>query len=213
MTPYEVRESLQDLPYMSLRQAEILYDFISESKLRTCLELGFYHGVSSAYIAGALQDLGGGHLTTIDLPRAMTLSPNIADILKRLKLDDLVTVYIEPRSYTWRLMRFLEAGMYGHFDFCYIDGGHTWDSTGFALSLVAHLLKPGGWVILDDLDWTLSTSPALSSKSWVQNLPEDEKVTPGVRKVFELLVCKDGRFQGLFEKGQWAFAQKVTLSK
>ncbi|QEE27300.1 class I SAM-dependent methyltransferase [Terriglobus albidus] len=196
---------------MTFAQGRMMHDFILEHRLRRCLELGFYHGVSSAYIAGALQEIDTGHLTTIDIPQALTLSPNINEVLKELQLQDLVTVFIEPRSYTWRLMRFLEAGMYGEFDFCYIDGGHTWDTTGFALSLVAHLLRPGGWVVLDDLDWTLATSPALSLKPSTKAFPEDERTTPGVRKTFELLICKDNRFENAFEKGKWGFAQRTHI--
>jgi predicted O-methyltransferase YrrM len=208
LTPDVVNTSVCGLPYMTLPQAWILYDLITTHKLHNCIELGFHHGVSSCYIAGAIQDSGRGHLTTVDLQAASSLSPHIGDLLARLDLAEWVSVFFEPRSYTWRLMRLLEQGMYGHFDFCYIDGGHNWDNTGFALSLVAHLLKPNGWVVFDDLDWTFEMDHTLASDNRIRALPEDEKITAGVRKVFELLVRKDDRFCNVYERGQWGFAQR-----
>src|SRR5216684_169136 len=81
MRPTDIKDKLGDLPYMRLDQAEQLFSFLRSYDLKTCLELGFYHGVSSAYIAGALQELGTGSLTTIDLEWARQLKPNIYEIL------------------------------------------------------------------------------------------------------------------------------------
>ncbi len=68
----EVQKYVGSLPYMGFAQASRLRDFINEHRLRDCLELGFFHGVSSAYIAGILRARGAGHLTTIDLESAGT---------------------------------------------------------------------------------------------------------------------------------------------
>jgi predicted O-methyltransferase YrrM len=46
-----VHDRVAGLPYMTLSQATRLSEFISSNGIRECLELGFYHGVSSAYIA------------------------------------------------------------------------------------------------------------------------------------------------------------------
>ena len=64
MRPEMVFERIGTLPYMRLEQAIIFYEFVTENRLTNCLELGFFHGVSTAYIAGAIQDLGIGHLTS-----------------------------------------------------------------------------------------------------------------------------------------------------
>ena len=63
----QVHEYLGALPYMTVRQARKLTKFLERHQLRDCLELGFFHGVSSAYIADSLRTRGTGHLTTIDL--------------------------------------------------------------------------------------------------------------------------------------------------
>src|SRR5229473_1255739 len=193
MRPTDIKDKLGDLPYMRLDQAEQLFSFLRSYDLKTCLELGFYHGVSSAYIAGALQELGTGSLTTIDLEWARQLKPNIYEILTNLGLEETVTTYFEPVSYNWRLMKFLEVGMQNSFDFCYIDGGHNWYSTGFAFCLVGRLLRPGGWIIFDDLDWT-HEDPTVRGSEWVSKIPVKERTTAQVRNVFELLVKTDPAF-------------------
>jgi predicted O-methyltransferase YrrM len=171
------------------------------------LELGFYHGVSSAYIAGALEEAGHGHLTTIDLLDARDLKPNIEHVLNNLGLASLVTWHYEPCSYNWRLMRLLQSYSEPAFDLCYIDGGHTWYSTGFGFCLVSRLLKSGGWVIFDDIDWTHENS-TIRETARVKAMPADERSLPQVRLVYDLLVKRDPGFDNFKVDGQWAFARK-----
>jgi predicted O-methyltransferase YrrM len=193
---------------MKLAEAKYLYELIQLHELRSCLELGFYHGVSSAYIAGALQDLGGGSLFTIDRLSAQRLVPNIESVLRSLGLSEFVTYYFEHTSYTWRLMKMIEADYRDKFDLCYIDGGHTWDTTGFAFFLVAKLLKPGGFIIFDDLPWTIKSSHVAHLVKY-KDMPEEEQTTPQVRKVFDLLVREDCRFGAHQIVGRWGIARKV----
>ena len=209
-----VREKFGHLPCMTYKQATKIEEFIKSKNLANCLELGFYHGKSSAFIACILRDLGRGHLTTIDLIEAKNLSPNIVDILSELNISDWVTYYYEPRSHTWRLMKLLEEDLRPRFDFCYIDGGHSWDVTGFGFLLVDRLLVPGGWVLFDDLDFTFSSmvKPSVEKPAWLARMTPQELETPQVRKVWELLVKSHPDYQGFCEDGQWGFAQKKGKS-
>ncbi|MGB6680040.1 MAG: class I SAM-dependent methyltransferase, partial [Candidatus Bathyarchaeia archaeon] len=145
--------------------------------------------MSTCYIAAALEESGGGCITTIDLLSARSLSPNIDQLLELCDLHDvIVTPYFEPTSYTWRLMRFLEQDRPPQFDFCYIDGAHNWFVDGLAFFLVDRLLRVGGWIILDDLDWTYAISPTLHDTDMVKSMVTEERVTPQIRKIYELLV-------------------------
>jgi predicted O-methyltransferase YrrM len=209
MKPSFVRAYLKDLPYMEFEQGQRLFDFILSHKLVNCLELGFYHGVSSAYIAGALHEMGDGQLVTIDTVRAKQLKPNIEELIRGLGLEDFVTYYFEPSSYTWRLMKFLQDPDFEKFDFCYIDGGHTWDTTGFAYFLVSRLLKPGGWILFDDLNWT-HQNPAVRNTPRVKAMAEDERSAAQVRLVYELLVKRDPQFTDFFTEGSWGYAKKQS---
>jgi predicted O-methyltransferase YrrM len=185
----------------------MFYDFVVANGLRTGLELGFFYGVSTAYLAGAIEDVGAGQLTTIDLDSARSRQPNIEWVLSVTGLSHLVQIYYEPRSFNWRLMKMLEEGRHESFDFCYIDGGHTWYDSGFAFCLVERLLKPGGWVVFDDLHYSFRNSDN-RDKPWVKQMPEEEQVTPQVKLVFELLVEANPFFGSFRRLGRFGFAQK-----
>ncbi len=126
--------------------------------------MGFLHGKSSAYLAAILEDLGRGHLTTIDRKAAQEFEPNIFNTLERVGLSHRVTPIFAHRSHTWELCKMIQSGQGPRFDFCYFDGGHTWDVTGFGFVLVDLLLKPGGWILFDDLDWTIAHSLVRKTK-------------------------------------------------
>jgi predicted O-methyltransferase YrrM len=146
--------------------------------------------VSASYIAASLKDNGSGQLTTIDLDSARERDPHIEELLEAAGLLDWVHPIYTPTSYTWELMHMLERQRQGEwlFDFAFIDGAHSWFVDGLAFFLVDKLLKPGAWILFDDLDWTYATSPTLRETDFVRSIPEDERTTPQIGKVFDLLV-------------------------
>lgn len=188
MSIEDTSNELKDLFGMSYGQAKYLERFIKSRNLSDFLELGFAHGVSSCYMATMLKDSGKGHLTTIDLVKAKQRKPNIEELLEKLDLKEYVSVYYEYESYNWRLMHFIEENDKPIFDFCYIDGAHDWNIDGFAFLLVDKLLKPGGWIIFDDVDWTFGSSDSMQNIKRVVDMPDDVKNTPHVAKVFDILV-------------------------
>lgn len=206
----EIREKVEGIPHMSFTQAKVITDVILENQFHNILELGFRHGVSTCYMAGALDDLGGGNITTIDLMSARETEPNIDQLLGSLGLAGFATVFYEPTSYIWRLMKMLEEDPSPKLDFCYIDGAHNWVTDGFAFFLVDRLLKPGGLIIFDDLDWTYESSPSLKNTERVKSMPQDEKSTPQMRKVYELLVTPHPSYGDFMEKDGWAYARKLS---
>ena len=214
MLPEHVALIVGKLPYMQLRDARIFYDLIVSHSLKSALELGFFHGVSSTYLAGALEDSQEpGHLTTIDLLTARDRNPNIQQLLEQAKLQQLVTIFYEEKSFNWRLLEFLREGRREYFDFCYLDGAHTWYDTGFAFCLVERLMAPGGWVVFDDLYFSFRESNN-RDKAWVRKMPEHEQTSQQVRHVFELLV-EDNSDWTNFRRigGRFAFAQKKDSRK
>ena len=204
-----VNENLKDVFGMSFGQAKYMENFIKSKKLSNLLELGFAHGVSSCYFAEILKESGKGHLTTIDLISASYRKPNITELLLKNDLTEYVTVYYEYESYNWRLMRFIEENKKPIFDFCYIDGAHDWNVDGFAFLLVDKLLKPGGWIILDDMDWSFGSSPSMKNLPRVLNMPDDVKNTPHMSKVFDVLIRRHPDYRN-FEVTDfgWGIAQK-----
>lgn len=202
LSPDEIERKVSNLPYMTLKEAKYLTAFLRENRLTKVLELGFFHGVSSCYLAAAMKSQGGRPIVTIDLESAKNRNPTIVDLLQRCDLAEYAEVYFEPSSYNWRLMKFIEEGR--RFDFCYIDGGHDWYNTGFAFFLVDKLIEPGGWILFDDLDWTMEHVNA----PWAMNRPLEERLTPQVRKVWELLVQQHSNYGDFQERGRWGFTRK-----
>lgn len=198
---------------MEPEQGRELMDLIFEHRFQNILELGFRHGTSTCYMAAALDQLGDGAVTTIDLESAKDADPNIEDLLKRLGLRSYVSVYYEPTSYIWRLMKMLDQEEPPQFDFCYIDGAHDWFTDGFAFFLVDRLLQPGGLIIFDDLDWTFIQSRALRKTEMVRQMPEEERTTPQVRRIYELLVKPHPSYHRFVEKEDWAYAWKADSDR
>jgi predicted O-methyltransferase YrrM len=210
-----VRDYVGKVPYMTYVQAQTLDDLFTRHKIRDCLELGFHHGVSSAYMAAILKKNGGGHLTTIDRLAAKTNSPNIEQLLQGLDLEGYVTIHYETVSYNWRLMDLIESPAAPRFDFCYIDGGHRWEPDGFAFFLVEKLLRSGGWILFDDLNHSFFKTysergliPPSGELPKGAGLTEREFRTEQIRKVWDLLVKQHPSFHNFREDERWGFAQK-----
>lgn len=209
LTPEDVATRLGGVGYMSPDRGRLLSSFIRDHHLTSVLELGFAHGGSTCYLASAVGSCGGGSVTSIDLENARARRPTAEELLERCGWRHLVELIYEPTSYTWRLMRFLEQESPPSFDLCFVDGAHRWADDGFAFFLVDRLLAPGGWLIFDDLDWTFDTSPSMRSSEVVAHMPEDERTTAQIRKVYELLVKRQPGYGEFRVDGPWAFARKL----
>lgn len=57
MRLYEIKQEVENIPHMSFTQAKVMTDVILENQFHSILELGFDHGVSTCYMAGALDEL------------------------------------------------------------------------------------------------------------------------------------------------------------
>jgi predicted O-methyltransferase YrrM len=160
--------------------------------------------VSTAYIAGALDANGEGHLTSVDLEVARDRDPPAEQLLEQAGLASLVTLVHEPVSYNWYLYRAIreqtrEPGLCDPcFDFCFIDGAHRWIDDALAFFLVDKLLRPGGWLLFDDLTWKVEAL----------DVHETERAVAGVGEVYELLVAGHPAYDLLESDGDWGWARK-----
>jgi predicted O-methyltransferase YrrM len=202
----------EKLPYMNHRQARTLRQLIRDESAEDILEIGFFHGKSSLYIAAVLEDQGKGHLTTLDLRAAERRQPNIHQVLEATGLSHRVTPVFCHRSYTWELQRMITSDPVPQFDLCYFDGGHTWDNTGFGVLLVDMLLRPGGLILLDDMDWSLSSSQwASANPNALAQYSEDERAARTVRLVWDTILPHLGydRLREIPEH-KWGLARKPS---
>ena len=173
MTADEIRLVVGSTPHTNPAQGLDLYQFIRQHRLTRCLELGFAHAVGTVWLAGAVRSLGGGAVVAVDNQSALRLTPSARELVQKAGLQDLVELHFDSLSYTWHLKRNLASYMQRPFDFVFIDGAHTWDTDGFAFFLVEKVLRPGGWIVFDDLTWTFSDSPSLKDTELVRSMADE----------------------------------------
>ncbi len=219
-----VRRHVDGVPYILPEMARDVYEFILRETPQNCLELGFAHGASSCYMAAALEEAGGGRLTCVDLlPAREWQQPAIEELLARTGLGHLVQVEREATSYTWFLKKQIEAQTKDLrceplYDFCFIDGAKNWTIDSSAFFLVDKLLKPGGWIVFDDLQWNYASKLAKGKRKsdgiYLLDMGEDELNQPHIELIFQLLVMQHPDYSHFLVKDNWwAWARKVPGDK
>ncbi|SRR6266545_280379 len=211
----QVATTVRGLRNMTPEQGRRIYDHVRRTRPREILELGTSYGVSAAYMAAALDANGEGRITTVDHVRSN--SPE--ELLSRL--DPAVAgriefVRIRDSSYTWWLKEQVAArtdasgNCEPRYDFVFLDGAHNWTVDGLSVVLIERLLRPGGWLLLDDLDWVPCSDPhGMRERGVFFPLSERERNAPHMRDVFELLVRPNAAFAEMrVEDDVWAWARK-----
>jgi predicted O-methyltransferase YrrM len=204
-----VAEIVDGYPHMRRKRALEIYNHVIKHELHDILELRTYHGISTCYSAAAVDEVGAGRVTTMDRTSAGQLEPNVFSLLEDCGLTSIVDVILAERSFTWELKKLLVLPERPQFDLVFLDAGHDWDATGFAYFLVDLLLKPGGWLLFDDLNWTVAGSPSIGNEPWVQEIPVEQREAQQVRAVFEALVARNPSYETRTD-GNWGWARKVT---
>lgn len=217
----DILEQTKGIPYILPELAEILYNFILENQPSHCLELGFGHGVSSCFVAAALDEIGSGHLTTVDLEAAKEWqSPSIEDLLVKTGLGQWVSVYREQTGYNWFLQKKIAENSINNactpiYDFCFIDGAKNWTIDSSAFFLTDKLLKPDSWLLFDDLQWTYQSKIEEGKKKSdgiiLHSLSEEELRQPHIELIYQLLVMQHPEYSNFKVLDYWwAWAQKSS---
>ena len=210
-----VRQGVHGVPFMGEDSARFLYELITREKLTSVLELGIAHGTGTCYMAAALDELGAGRIVSVDLLEARALfSPSPEEQLSRLGLDRFVRIVRMQTGYTWFLhdeIRRLTEGDHckPEYDLCIIDGPKNWTINGCAFFLVDKVLKDGGWIIFDDYFWTYAeadTRRTATDGITHRRLSEEERCTPQVKEIFELLVKQHPDYSDLTLHSDWGWA-------
>jgi predicted O-methyltransferase YrrM len=197
----------------------VLYEHIRRTRPARALELGTARGVSAAYIAAAMEANGEGELVTVDSAAYAWTDPSPREVLHRAGLLHRVSLDRRYSTYTWFLKEELARRCDEHgncepvYDFCFLDGSKNWTIDGLAVLLIERLLRAGGWLLLDDLDWRYSDRPPGRKRHYsvsLRQLTEAERNEPHVRAVFDLLIRPHPSFTELrIEDEWWAWARKA----
>jgi predicted O-methyltransferase YrrM len=199
----------------------VLYDHIRTHRPKRVLEMGTCRGASAVFIAAALRANGAGELLTVDSCKYTWTDPTPAETLARAGLDDLVTLDRRFSTYTWFLKDEMQAAtvdgvVVPRYDLIFLDGAKNWSTDGLAVLLAEKLLRPGGWLLLDDLGWTYEkfvTGKTVHYEIDVAKLSEPERVQPHLRAVFDLLVRPHPAFDECRDDGWWGWAHKAVPAR
>ncbi len=215
-----VARVVDGVPNMTKDEAQRVYDHLVTTGSRDVLELGTAHGVSASYMAAAVESRGG-RVTTVDhVVATRHRDPQPGEVIERAGLTSHIQrVLTEDSSYTWWLKDQIIANTNGQgtcrpvYDFVYIDGAHNWTIDGFSVCLIERLLRPKGWLLLDDLAWSYGAKGSSFGPGQgpdALKLSQSERQTPHIQLVFDLLVCQNPHFSNFrIEDGNWGWAQKL----
>lgn len=125
-----------------------LYNLIKEKHAGKTLEVGCAMGVSSLYICAALDDVEKASHTIID-PMQTSDWKSIGITQLEEAGVDYYHLIEEPSEFV--LPRLAQNGE--KFDFCFIDGWHTFDHTLIDFFYIDRMLDVGGIVAIDDVSF------------------------------------------------------------
>jgi predicted O-methyltransferase YrrM len=182
----EINQRLLLLTEETLRE---IYDCIVATRARDCLELGTGFGATACVMAAAVDEIGGGTVTTVD--QILRTPVGVEQLAQLIGLSRYVHTVQLGAGYNWFLMRVLRECTKAsvcepRFDFCYLDGAHQWEPDALAMLLVAKLLRPGAWMMVDDLNFILRGCHDGWEASY-GNRSDEELDTPQVGMAFDLL--------------------------
>jgi len=101
-------------------------------------------------------------------------------------------------SYNWPLSELLAKQSGPLFDYCFIDGAHTWNVDALTFFLCDRLLEAGGFMDFDDYNWSLASSQTLAPHLFPKTAEfyTDEQIKDQqVKRVVDILVKTNPRYE------------------
>ena len=206
-----VAAAIAGVPFMSPEQGRIVYDHVARHPAG--------RGARARHRARRRRRLHGrgaarqrrGRLTTVDFEGA-AYDPSPEDVLARAGRRRprrgrarVLLLHVVAQGAGRRPARTPHGNCEPRFDFVYLDGAKNWTIDGLAVVLVEKLLRPGGWLLMDDLDWTYAQDPHREATDGIvhRELSEPERTEPHLRAVFELIVAQHPSFTELRVQDEW----------
>lgn len=177
--------------WCSNEKATYLMDFVLQNKPTTAVEIGVYGGKSLAPVAFAMKYNGFGKIYGIDpwlveesckgmegLDLDYWSRVNHNGILHHLQIN---LRQFELSEYA-RLIRVTsqDCPPIHDIDIIHIDGNHSEDSSYHDVRKWAPLVKPGGLIIFDDIDWKTTEKAA----AWLDETCEKVGLVEGHKNVW-----------------------------
>lgn len=175
----------------------------NENKIITVAEVGVGHGASSVEVCKLLSEK--------DTYYGFDYEDILEDLFHDLnKIPEICCSRIGKGnshkicdSYNWNLSELLfdmrNSEKNGIFDVVYLDGTHMFVQDGAACCLLKELLKPGGYIVFDDIFMTWKNGGC--QRLYIENkelYPEEQLCECQVRRVVNAFMIEDKRFQQVF---------------
>ncbi|GLR19020.1 class I SAM-dependent methyltransferase [Portibacter lacus] len=218
-----IHKRVKNVPFISKTNAKSLYEFIITNKPTNILELGIAHGTASCYIAAALDEIGNGKLTCVDLIEVKdAFIPTIEDQL--LDLSKYVEVHRMQSGYNWFLHNEIKSCSNNEenicktkYDLIIIDGPKNWTIDSSSFFLCDKLLNENGWIIWDDYSWTYADANLrrdITDGISHRSLSKEEQSIPHIKEIFHLLVIQHQNYSNFIiqDDSDWVWANKVKLN-
>jgi predicted O-methyltransferase YrrM len=132
---------------ISETEGSFLHELVRSRSIRSSIEVGCGFGLSSAQICTALRDRPGARHLMLDPFQASTFKGAGIQLLRDAGIDFFELIE-KPSEFA--LPGLLAARE--RFDFCFIDGFHTFDQTLVDFYYMNRLLKVGGIMAIDDVN-------------------------------------------------------------
>lgn len=200
-------------------RGRVLYQHIRRTRPERLLELGTARGGSAVYIAAALEANRAGHLTSVDRRTGRLTEPSAEEVLDAAGLAGRVTLDQRFSTYTWFLKSEVERRLRPNgtvrpkYDFIFIDGAKNWSTDGLAVVLAEKLLRPDGWLLLDDLGWSYGNNRTSARHYGIEiaKLSDEERDQPHLRAIFDLLLRTNPAFDRFeIQDDWWGWAHKAS---
>jgi predicted O-methyltransferase YrrM len=133
------------------RDCDALRDLLIAEWVETVVEVGLAYGRSALAIGEALVAVDAGRpLHVVIDPLEATEYANVGwELLQSAGLDGIARLLLEPSSVA--LPRLVAEGLVA--DAAFVDGSHRFHEVFVDLYFLRKLVRPGGMVVLDDLQW------------------------------------------------------------
>ena len=135
---------------MIYKDGKILYNLCKELKPKTTLEIGTYHGFSSAYLLSAIKDNNYGFLYSVD-PRIKHIKiayEHLKNISEDFELMEAFSAYIPSKYISCDYA--VELTWDKSIDFLFVDGDHSTKSALSDLTKYEPYVNKGGLILCHD---------------------------------------------------------------
>lgn len=168
-------ENLSFNMQISPEHGQFMSLLIKLTSAKKALEVGVFTGYSSLAVSMAMPD--NGQLIACDISEEYTSAAQ--SFWKKAGVEHKIDLRIAPAAET--LQQLISDGQVSSFDMAFIDADKTGYDTYYELTL--RLLKPGGWLMIDNVLWggavadPEQTDPdTLALKSLNEKIVNDDRV-------------------------------------